>query len=188
MKRNNHKPRILPIRIYGDKVLRMKAKPVEKFTTEIKEFIQDLIYTMYERDGVGLAAPQVGRSLRIFVIDNEWVREGGKKNPKVFVNPEIVKMEGEEVSEEGCLSLPDVFDKVRRADFVVVEALNEEGKKVRYSADELLGRAIQHENDHLDGTLFIDHLTKLRRLTHKRKLKILESSTDEFGVNIVHEY
>ncbi|MEA1972337.1 MAG: peptide deformylase [Candidatus Cloacimonadota bacterium] len=183
MRKNNYKPRILPIRIYGDKVLRLTAKPVEKFTIEIKNFIKDLVKTMYVSDGVGLSAPQVGRSLRIFVIDNEWVQKGEKRNPKVFVNPQIIKMDSEAVNEEGCLSLPEIFDKVRRSEYIEIEALDENGKKVNYKTDGLLCRAIQHENDHLDGILFIDHLPKLKLLTHKLKLKSISKTTDEFGVN-----
>ena len=186
MKVNNHTPRILPVRIYGDKVLKMNAEPVKKITNEIKFFIQDLIHTMYASDGVGLAAPQVGRSLRIFVIDDEWVKKDGKRNPKVFINPTITKMEGEVVNEEGCLSLPDIFDKVRRAEFVEAEAMNVDGKIEKYTAEDLLARAIQHENDHLDGILFVDHLSKLKLLPHKRKLKALARNTDEFGVNRIY--
>ena len=180
----NQKPNNLHIRLYGDKTLREVAKPVTEFTDEVKDFIADLTFTMYEKDGVGLAAPQVGKSLRIFVVDPLWFNEEGKKNPLVLVNPEFKEFEGEVESDEGCLSLPKIFEPVQRAKSVVIEALNEKGKKVRYEADGLFARALQHEYDHLDGVLFVDKISKLKRIFLKKKLHDIQSTTDENGRNI----
>ena len=156
------KPELLPIRIYGDKTLRQKAEPVAEITPEIRQFIDDLTFTMYETDGVGLAAPQVGVSKRIFVVDAFWFKEEGKKNPVVLINPEFIEFEGVKEMEEGCLSLPEIWDKVVRADKVIIRGLNEKGEMVQYEADELFARALQHEFDHLEGILFVDKLSKLK--------------------------
>ncbi|MFC1898505.1 peptide deformylase [Candidatus Cloacimonadota bacterium] len=180
----NNQPEILPIRIYGDEVLRQKAEPVTVITPEIQEFIDDLVYTMYETDGVGLAATQVGRSLRIIVVDAFWFKEGGKKNPVILINPEFVEFDGSTDVEEGCLSLPDIYEKVPRAEWVKIKGLNEKGKPVEYETDGLFSRALQHEADHLDGILFIDKISKLKKMMLKKKLNDLKSTTDENGVNI----
>ncbi|MDY6896374.1 MAG: peptide deformylase [Thermotogota bacterium] len=185
MKKN--KANLLPIRIVGDKVLRKKAKKVEKMDNEVLDFIQDLTYTMYKTDGVGLAAPQVGKSIRIFVVDPFWYREGHSKNPYVFINPKIIELEGETESEEGCLSLPGIFEKVPRAEKVVVEATNPEGERKLYTAEGLFAISIQHENDHLDGILFVDKIAKLRKMLIQRKINELKKTTDENGINIASE-
>ncbi len=177
-------PNNLHIRLYGDKTLREVAKPVTEFTDKVNNFIEDLVFTMYEKDGVGLAAPQVGRSLRIFVVDPFWFNEDGKRNPLVLVNPEFKEFQGEIESDEGCLSLPRIFEPVQRAESVIIEALNEKGKKVRYEADGLFARALQHESDHLDGILFIDKIPKLKRIFLKKKLHDLQRTTDKNGRNI----
>lgn len=180
----NNKPEILPIRIYGDKVLRQKAEPVDKISPELKEFIEDLTYTMYETDGVGLAAPQVGVSKRIFVVDAFWFREGGKKDPLILINPEFTEFEGVADAEEGCLSLPDIYEKVTRAAKVRIRGLNQDGEMISYEADGLFARALQHEFDHLDGVLFVDKISKLKKIMIKKKLKELESTTSKNGINI----
>ena len=177
------KGRLLPVRIYGDQILREKSLPVEEINEEIRGFVQDLIITMYEKDGIGLAAPQVGNNIRIFVVDPEWYRTG-KKNPTVFINPKFISMSGVDVQEEGCLSLPDITAEVKRADSVVIEAYTLEGKMMRYEATGLFARAIQHEYDHIDGILFVDRISKLKLLSLKWKLKELEKHKDRNGVNI----
>lgn len=182
MKKRN--PNSLHIRLYGDKTLRKIAEPVSEFTEEIKNFIDDLIYTMYQKDGVGLAAPQVGRSLRIFVVDPFWFNDESKKKPLVLVNPEFIEFQGEVESDEGCLSLPRIFEPVKRAKNIIIEGLNEKGKKVRYEADGLFAIALQHEFDHLDGILFVDKISKLKRVFLKKRLHELQSTTDEDGRNI----
>lgn len=143
---------ILPICRVGEPVLRQKAKPVQKLTKRVEKLIDDMVETMYEADGVGLAAPQVGVSERIIVID---VGEG----LLALINPEIVHAEGQAVDVEGCLSIPDVRGYVERAAQVTVQGLNPKGRAVRVDADGWLARALQHEIDHLDGILIIDKMT-----------------------------
>ncbi|MBT3168373.1 MAG: peptide deformylase [Candidatus Cloacimonetes bacterium] len=178
------KNKILDIRIYGDKVLRQVARPVKEITPEIEQFIQNLIATMYEKDGVGLAAPQVGKPLRIFVVDPFWVQENGKKTPLVFINPEFVEFVGNESNEEGCLSIPDVFENVNRAKKVKIKGTNEKGEKVKYIAEGLFSRSLQHEYDHLEGILFIDKIASIKKMFNKKKLREIQESTDKNGINI----
>lgn len=143
---------------YGDDILRQKSKEVAKVSRKIQILCEDLLDTMYAQNGVGLAAPQIGINLRVFVID---VSNGNneKLNPMVFINPKIIKKSGAVNSYEGCLSFPKAYTNVRRYKNVVVKALNQKGKSFVLEAKEgeLLARAIQHEFDHLDGVLFIDH-------------------------------
>ena len=143
---------------YGDDILRQKSKEVTKVSRKIQILCEDLLDTMYAQNGVGLAAPQIGVSLRVFVID---VSNGSneKLNPMVFINHKIIKKSGAVNSYEGCLSFPKAYTNVRRYKDVVVKALNQKGKSFVLEAKEgeLLARAIQHEFDHLDGILFIDH-------------------------------
>lgn len=181
---NQRKPNLLQVRLIGDKTLTQVAKPVGEITPEILGFAQDLTYTMYEKDGVGLAAPQVGVSIRMFVIDPFWDGEEIEKKPLVLINPKFIRFEGEVDSEEGCLSIPGIFETVKRAEIVEIEGLNLKGKTVRYKADKLFGRALQHECDHLDGILFTEKLSKMKKIMIKKKLKALMSTTDENGVNI----
>ncbi|MGM0472127.1 MAG: peptide deformylase [Bacillota bacterium] len=140
---------ILSIREIGDPVLRTNANPVMEITEETQELIANMKETMYDASGVGLAAPQVGISKQIIVID---VGAG----PLVLINPEIIDSSGEQVDEEGCLSIPDQTGEVRRAAQVVVEALNPDGQEIEMEAAGLLARALQHEIDHLEGVLFVD--------------------------------
>ena len=148
--------KILP---YGTNSLREKSKEVSKFSKKIQSLITDLLETMYTNNGVGLAAPQIGENLRIFVIDVSTNDE--PLNPIVFINPKIIKKEGAIACQEGCLSFPKVYTEVKRYQNVVVKALDRKGKPFVIEAKDgsLLARAIQHENDHLDGILFIDHVT-----------------------------
>lgn len=142
---------------YGDPILRQKSKEVSKVSKKIQILAEDMLATMYANNGVGLAAPQVGELLRMFVIDVSGPKE--KYNPIVFINPKIIKKEGAVACNEGCLSFPEVYTDVRRYKNVVVKALNLKGHPFVIEAKdgELLARAIQHEFDHLDGILFIDH-------------------------------
>jgi peptide deformylase len=145
---------LLDIRKAGDKVLKEQAAPATKIDRRIKKLLSDMAQTMYEANGVGLAAPQVGVSLRVIVVDaGEGLIE--------LVNPVIVAAEGCEVGTEGCLSIPGVFGEVERCAAVTVEGLNREGRKVRVSGSGFLARALQHEIDHLDGVLFIERATAL---------------------------
>ena len=178
------KAQILQIRLFGDRTLRQKAEPVKEFNEDLHNFVADLTATMYAKDGVGLAAPQVGVSQRIFVVDPDWFREGAKKNPYVFINPEFKEFIGSATNEEGCLSLPGIFEKVTRAEKIIIEAYDEKGNRFSMRADGLFGRAIQHEYDHLDGILFIDKIAKIRKMFIKKYLNEIKSTTDENGVNI----
>lgn len=148
--------KILDIRVLGDPVLRKETDPVSKITPEIRKLISEMFDTMYAAEGIGLAAPQVGRTERVAVMDVE-----GQKF--AFVNPEIVEREGTARGEEGCLSIPEIFGDVTRATRVVVRALNENGEEVEVEGADLLARCMQHEIDHLDGKLFIDYLSVLKR-------------------------
>lgn len=142
---------------YGEKTLREKSKEVHKVSRKITDLVQDLLDTMYAKNGVGLAAPQIGTNLRVFVIDVSTNEE--PLNPLVFINPKIIKKSGAIVSEEGCLSFPEAYTKVKRYKNVMVKALDIHGRSFVTEAKDgsLLARAIQHENDHLDGILFVDH-------------------------------
>ncbi|MBQ8848645.1 MAG: peptide deformylase [Candidatus Gastranaerophilales bacterium] len=148
---------ILKIVQYGDPILREKSKEVIKISKKIKTLINDMLETMYHSNGVGLAAPQVGESLRIFVIDVS--DPSGPIDPMVFVNPKIIKKSGAINSYEGCLSFPKAYTVVRRYKNVMVKALDINGRPFVIEAKdgELLARAIQHEFDHLEGHMFIDH-------------------------------
>ena len=142
---------------YGEKSLREKSKEVSKISKKIQALIQDLLDTLYAKNGVGLAAPQIGENVRVFVIDTSSGDE--PLNPRVFINPKIIKKSGAINSYEGCLSFPEAYTNVRRYKNVTVKALNQQGKPFIVEAQDgdLLCRCIQHEFDHLDGILFIDH-------------------------------
>lgn len=140
---------IREVRVDGDEVLRKISRPITEMTPRIEQLIGDMIDTMYEYDGVGLAAPQVGVLRRVVVID---VGDG----PMVFINPEIVEQSGEQCGQEGCLSIPGIYMNVTRPNHVVVTAKNEKMEDIRIEGDELLARALCHEIDHLNGILFKD--------------------------------
>jgi peptide deformylase len=143
------------IRINGDEILRKKCKVVTNINDRTLKLIKDMADTMYEADGVGLAAPQVGILQRIFVVDiyDDY-------GLRVFINPEILEVSGSQVDVEGCLSVPGEGAEIERPNYVKVKALNEKGEEFILEATELLARAILHENDHLDGKLYIDYLNK----------------------------
>ena len=142
---------------YGTPSLRQPSKEVHKVSQKIKVLVEDLLDTMYAQNGVGLAAPQIGENYRVFVIDASTGNE--PLNPMVFINPKIIKKSGAVISHEGCLSFPEAFTDVKRYANVMVKALDKNGRSFVLEAKDgtLLARAIQHEYDHLDGILFIDH-------------------------------
>lgn len=142
---------------YGEKSLREPSKEVHKVSKKIQELVQDLLDTMYAKNGVGMAAPQIGVNYRVFVVDVSKNNE--PLNPIVFINPKIIKKSGSCVAQEGCISFPEAYTDVKRYSDIMVKALDRHGKPFVLEAKdgELLARAIQHENDHLDGILFIDH-------------------------------
>jgi peptide deformylase len=162
------------IRIYGDPVLRKKAEPVTIFDDRLGAFVEQMKRDMRDNDGVGLAAPQVGESIRVAIID----ASGGEEEPFVLINPEIVARSEDQVDdEEGCLSIPDIRLKVKRPSSVSVRACNEHGEEYRIEdASGLLARALQHEIDHLDGIMFVDRVSPVYRQLVAGKLKKLAKS------------
>src|SRR6476661_5127743 len=162
---------------YGDPVLETSAELITEFDTpELHGLIADMWETMYAAKGVGLAAPQIGLSKRLSVIDTSV---GEREEDKiVIINPEIVLKEGSQTGEEGCLSIPGFREPVTRAHKVRVTARNEKGEPVEYDGEELLARALQHEIDHLNGILFISHLSTLKRDMIRRKIRKLQKAGD----------
>ena len=163
-----------PITVYGDPILRKKAKPVEKNMEGLNEIIENMWETMYYSDGVGLAAPQVGKSIRIFMVD---ASSGADEEPelegfkKVFINPQIIETSGDEwVMNEGCLSLPEIREDVVRPDVVRIKYFDENFNEHDEVFKGFAGRIIQHEYDHLEGVLFVDYLSPLRKRLLKGKL------------------
>ena len=163
---------VRPIRLYPDEVLRVECPQVEVFDDELAKLARDMIDTMYDAPGVGLAAPQVGVETRLAVVDVSVGEE--KKALRVLVNPRIVEQSGVETDYEGCLSIPDFSEKVARPARVVIEAQDLEGSRFRMEAEEFLARAICHEIDHLDGVLFVDHLRGLKKEKARRHLRRLK--------------
>jgi peptide deformylase len=165
---------IRPIRTHPDPVLRVKTARVEKIDNTLDQLIQDMVETMHAAPGVGLAANQVGVSLQMAVIDLSSRENDEQRHPLiVIINPEILSSEGAVVEEEGCLSIPDYSEKVKRAAKVTVRAQDRTGKYFEVTAEGLLAKALQHEIDHLNGVLFIDRLSPLKKNIFKRRLKKL---------------
>ncbi|MGB8224889.1 MAG: peptide deformylase [Polyangiales bacterium] len=162
---------IRPILFYPDKRLRDPGKKVEVFNAELHQLIDDMAETMYAAPGVGLAAPQIGVSKRLFIVDVA-TEEDQPSDLRVFINPEIIATEGVTTFNEGCLSFPGVREDVERAERVTVRACDKDGKPFELEAEGLLAIAIQHETDHLNGELMIDHLSVLRRrIVHRAMTK-----------------
>lgn len=161
---------IREIKRYPEKVLKEKATPVTDIDGDVQKLIDDMIETMYAAPGIGLAAPQVGVSKRIIVIDVS-VKETEKTPLLVLINPEIIRTEGEIESEEGCLSIPGYITIVKRAERVLVSGLNRDGKEILIEGEGLLSRALQHEIDHLNGILFIDRISSIKREFFKKRYK-----------------
>jgi peptide deformylase len=163
--------KIYPVIKYGDPILEKPTTPITEFNAELEQLTEDMFASMYAAQGVGLAAPQIGKGLRLTVVD---VTAG--KNPEakiVLINPEIIHAEGEKREEEGCLSLPGFRGYVVRPQFVTVKAQNAKGEEFEIRGEDLLARAFCHEIDHLNGVLFIQHLSMLKRDIIRRKIKKL---------------
>ncbi len=158
---------VLKVLSFPDKRLRTKAKPVEAVDDKVRGIMDDMLETMYEAPGIGLAATQVDIHQQIVVID---ISEE-KDSPLYLVNPEIVAKSGKKVSEEGCLSVPEYYAEVERAETVTIKALGYDGKSFEMEADELLAVCIQHEMDHLQGKLFVDYLSPMKQQRVKKKLE-----------------
>ena len=164
-------PKIYPIVKFGDPVLETPAAPVTRFDDELKKLIDDMFASMYEAHGVGLAAPQIGISKRIAVVDITFKEDPGAK--LVLVNPEIIKTEGKQSGSEGCLSLPEFRESVSRPKRVTVRAQDAHGNWHEHTGEDLLARAFMHETDHLHGRLYISHISALKRDLMKRKIRKL---------------
>ena len=167
---------ILTILEFPDERLRKKAKPVESVDAKTRQLVEDMLETMYAAPGIGLAATQVNIQKRILVLD---ISEE-KNDPLALINPEILSKEGQEESDEGCLSVPGVFEKVKRAEKIRIKALDRDGNTLEMDADGLLAVCIQHEMDHLEGKLFVDYLSPLKRQLARKKVK-KEQRTRESG-------
>ncbi|MBS3740550.1 MAG: peptide deformylase [Candidatus Cloacimonetes bacterium] len=170
------------IRLYGDEVLRQKAKPISDIQ-KVQSKIDNLLETLEANDEFALAAPQIGYSLRMFAIRTIWKEEKDDIETMLFINPEMLEFEGMQNEPEGCLSIPEIYEKVKRAKKIKFKAQNRFGKKKEYIAEDLFARAVQHENDHLDGILFIDKLPTLKRKFLQGKLNKIVSTTKN-GVNV----
>lgn len=171
---------LLDIYVLGAPILREETTPVDEVTDELRALIDDMFETMYAAKGIGLAAPQVGRTERIAVVDVDG-------NPIVLVNPEIALSEGKTREEEGCLSIPDIYGDVDRAKRVVVRALDRNGNPFEIDAEDLLARCLQHEIDHLHGRLFIDYLSLVKRRAALAKWEKLRKGDKSHTRKIVPE-
>jgi peptide deformylase len=163
---------IYPIVKFPDPILQQPAESVTVFDAELRKLVDDMFTSMYDAQGIGLAAPQIGISKRLTVIDLSFQKKPEDKI--VLINPEVIEIKGKQVEEEGCLSLPEIRDRVVRAAEVKVRAQDAEGKPIEVEGTELLARAIQHEIDHLDGILFIFRLSRLKRDLQLRKIRKLQ--------------
>lgn len=154
---------------YPDPVLAKKCSKVEKITPELKELIDNMVETMYEDDGIGLAAPQVGENIRLIVIDPSGPKN--REDLQVIINPEIIEREGKVDSEESCLSCPGFSCTIKRNEKVTVTGMDENGEDVRIEGDELKAIVLQHEIDHLDGTLIVNRVGRLKKTMYDKKIK-----------------
>lgn len=161
---------LLNILHFPDPKLRTVAKPVTDFDDNLRQLVADMFETMYEAPGIGLAATQVDHHIRLLVMD---VSDNGS-NPRCLINPEIVASEGEEEMDEGCLSVPGFYETVKRADYIRVRAQNPEGERIEFEANGLEAVCIQHEMDHLEGKLFVDYISTLKRNRIRSKLTKLK--------------
>jgi len=156
---------------FPDPRLKRVSEPIGEITDAIRELARDMCEVMYDEPGIGLAAPQVGEAIRLIVVDTHWTEEDAERNPLVLVNPEIVERDGTITWNEGCLSVPDFTAEVERAARVKLRARDLDDKPVEIDAEELQAVCFQHEIDHLDGVLFIDRISRLKRSLYVQKRK-----------------
>ena len=168
---------------FPDPRLKRVSEPIEKIDDAIRALAADMLEVMYDEPGIGLAAPQVGESIRLIVVDTGWTEEGAERDPLVLVNPEILEREGSITWTEGCLSVPDFQADVERAQRVRIRGLDLDGREVVEEVDDLRAVCFQHEIDHLDGILFIDRISRLKRSMYvkrrKKALKLEEEGEDK---------
>ena len=156
---------------YGNPILRMKARKIEKIDNRIRNLVDDMILTMEIDGGIGLAAPQVAQSLALLIVDHSLIFEEGK--PTAYINPEIILSEGEATLEEGCLSVPEIREDVKRPEIITLRYQDLDGNVRKERFDGLLARVLQHEIDHLNGVLFVDRITALKKQLLKKELKMI---------------
>jgi len=173
---------MIPIATYPEPVLSQIARPVTEFNQDLKDLVKNMLFTMYHAPGIGLAAPQVGQSIRLFVLDVDYDRDevttaSGMEefrlsgfNPKVFINPVLTGTSGTTTFEEGCLSVPGVYEEVKRFESLHVKYQDLDGNFHELQVDDMLSICIQHENDHLDGILFFERLSNLKKNFYKKKM------------------
>ncbi|MBI3195690.1 MAG: peptide deformylase [Ignavibacteriae bacterium] len=176
---------ILPIYLYGSEVLKKKAKPVTKVTDKHISQIMNMFETMHQAQGIGLAANQVGSLERIIVVDVSEVEGYEEVKPMALINPEIVGRDGSATMEEGCLSIPDVRDEVERAEGIIVRFRDTDFQQQEKEAHDLLARVIMHEIDHLNGVLFLDHLSATKRKLHKEQLDKIKQGEVETSYPVI---
>jgi peptide deformylase len=164
---------------FPDPLLRRVSEPIEKVTDELRQLASDMCEVMYDEPGIGLAAPQVAEAVRLIVVDTEWTEEDVERNPLVIVNPLITHAEGKIIWEEGCLSVPDYSADVERNAKVVLTGTDLDGSPIEEEAEELRAVCFQHEIDHLDGILFIDRISRLKRTLYTKKRKKLLAAEQE---------
>jgi peptide deformylase len=160
-----------PVLQFPDKRLTVRCEPIAEVTDELRELASDMCDVMYDEPGIGLAAPQVGAAVRLVVVDTEWTAEDSERSPLILVNPELSEHEGRLVWTEGCLSVPDFEADVERAESVLLRATDLDGKQVELRTEGLQAVCLQHEVDHLDGILFIDRISRLKRSRYVAKRK-----------------
>ena len=167
---------------YGNPILRLRAKKIEHIDESVRQLAKDMIETMQKEAGIGLAAPQVAESITILVIDMSLIVENEK--PTVVINPGILETEGESILEEGCLSLPDIREEVKRPEIIKIKYQNLDGEVVEKKVDGLFARVLQHEMDHLNGVLFVDRISSLKKKMLNKKLKQLAAEEREIMSNV----
>jgi len=170
-----------PVLKFPDKRLRQVSRPIATVSDPLRELARDMCDVMYDEPGIGLAAPQVGEAVRLVVVDTEWTAEDAERNPLVLVNPVLSEHGGKIVWNEGCLSVPDFEAEVERAERVLLQARDLDGKEIAIRAEGLQAVCFQHEVDHLDGVLFIDHISRLKRnrYVEKRKKQLKREAEEE---------
>jgi len=180
---------VLPIVTYDDEVLRKEAEPITENTDRLQTLIDDMFETMYHSDGVGLAGPQIGRLVRLFVMDADIMAEENDEptyGPMAMINPEIVEKSGEEVSmDEGCLSIPGINTPIDRPDEIVVEYTDRDFNRKHLKVGGWAGRVIQHETDHLNGVLFLDYLSYFKKKLFSSKLNKIATGKEEVDYPVV---
>ncbi|MDH3519301.1 MAG: peptide deformylase [Myxococcales bacterium] len=171
---------------FPDKRLRRVSQPIGAITDEIRALAHDMCEVMYDEPGIGLAAPQVGEAIRLIVVDTEWTEEDAERNPLILVNPQLSEHEGKIVWTEGCLSVPDFQAEVERAARVRLRAQTLDGDEVDIRAEDVQAVCFQHEVDHLDGVLFIDHISRLKRSRYemRRKKQLRREQEEEAGAQV----